>query len=101
MESLLGAWKDGVIVRESILPALAAIASGVPFDRGRLPGLCTPAELETVIQRMREQLERTPMANPEKTGRVLLGLVMEQVRGRIDGRTVAETLARQPGRSRT
>jgi glutamyl-tRNA(Gln) amidotransferase subunit E len=101
MEALLGAWKDGAIVRESILPALAGMASGVPFDRGRLPGLCSPAELETVIHRTREHLEKTPLADPEKTGRVLLGMVMDQVRGRIDGKAVAAMLDRRPGRSGT
>lgn len=101
MEALLGAWKDGVIVRESILPALAGMASGVPFDRGRLPGLCSPAELETVIHRTREHLEKTPLADPEKTGRVLLGMVMDQVRGRIDGKAVAGMLDHRPGRSGT
>jgi glutamyl-tRNA(Gln) amidotransferase subunit E len=100
MAALLAAWRDGVIVRESILPTLAAMASGVPFDRGRLPGLCTPTELDALVQRTLDQLEKKPPADPEKAEQVLMGMVMDQVRGRIDGREVAAALDHRPERDR-
>jgi len=99
MEELLRAWKDGVIVREGLLPALAALASGVPFDRSRLPGPCSPAELDTAIQRARTLLASTTLHHPDRADHVLLGLIMHQVRGRADGSTVQAALRGGPGRT--
>jgi glutamyl-tRNA(Gln) amidotransferase subunit E len=92
MEEILKAWRDGLLVREGILPALAAMAAGIPFDRTRLPGPCSRAELDAAIQRARVQLAATTLHQPGKANHVLLALIMQQLRGRIDGRSVAQVL---------
>jgi glutamyl-tRNA(Gln) amidotransferase subunit E len=99
VEEVLAAWKDGLIVRESIVPAFMAMAAGVPFDRDRLPPLCTAADVEAALHRARTQLAGISPNNPEKTPQILMGMVMTELRGRIDGKTALSTVQSATGRA--
>jgi Glu-tRNA(Gln) amidotransferase subunit E-like FAD-binding protein len=99
MEEILVAWRDGKILRESILPLLAALTAGVPFDRERLPALCTQPELDAAVHRAVSVLSEHPPNDPSKLHEVLMGQVMTELRGRVDGRTVREAVGRGAGRT--
>jgi glutamyl-tRNA(Gln) amidotransferase subunit E len=93
MKELLIALKDHVLSREGIVPALYEIASGQEFSRESLPPPCTPAELDETVRNSLIALSKTKVRHPEKKPEVLMGLIMHELRGRIDGRVVAERIA--------
>ena len=93
MEEILLAFKENALSKEGILPAMLDIASGRGFSRQALPPLCTNAELSAVVQQAMEVLSKTTLHHPEKKSELLMGLVMNNVRGRIDGKVVADKIS--------
>ena len=94
---ILLAFRDGLMTKEGILPALLQIAGGAAFSRESLPPLCTDSDLSTAIIQSREDLPSIRLCNPGRSSTVLMGRVMEKVRGRIDGRVVATRLGLTTG----
>jgi glutamyl-tRNA(Gln) amidotransferase subunit E len=93
MKELLLALKDHVLAREGILPALREMASGREFTRESLPPRCSDAELEETVNKSLNVLSRTKVRHPEKKSEILMGLIMNDLRGRIDGHVVATRIA--------
>jgi len=89
LREVLLAYRDGLLAKEGILPILAQVASGSAFSRRTLPRPCTGEELRVLIAQTAATLASMKLHSPGKRATVLLGLVMEQVRGRIDGGEVA------------
>ena len=85
----LRAYKDDLMSREGLLPAIVAAATGTLFDRHALPPRCTENELQSALETARNALASTPLHNPERAPEVLLGSVMENLRGRVAGKEVA------------
>ena len=94
MKELLLALKDHELTREGILPVLREIASGREFTRESLPLRCTDAEFEDTVKRSLNVLSKTKVRHPEKKAELLMGLVMNDLRGRIEGRVASEKTAR-------
>jgi glutamyl-tRNA(Gln) amidotransferase subunit E len=93
MRDLLSALRDRRIVAGGLLPVLEAVAAGEDFSPDALPPLCSEEELSGVINRCSSELSLQPPRNPAKTRAVLTGMVMNQVRGRIEGKAVAQRVA--------
>ena len=89
MTEILRAYKDDLMSREGLLPAIVAAATGTLFDRHALPPRCTENELQSALETARNALASTPLHNPERAPEVLLGSVMENLRGRVAGKEVA------------
>ncbi len=92
MQELLCALRDGVLTREGVLPALRGIAEGRAFSREQLPGRCTGDELDSVITSCKEHITGIHIRHPEHTATVLMGCVMQKLRGRVEGAQVAELI---------
>ena len=92
MREILHALRDGELTREGVLPCLLAAAGAGGFDRTMLPGPCSDAELSEIIADAARQLASLRLRHPDNARHVLMGLVMDRVRGRIDGKTVADRL---------
>ena len=90
MRELLSALRDRLVTREALLPVLEAVASGKSFSRDTLPPGCSHNELTETIKRRTAELAAHPPRDPSQLKTVLMGLVMNDVRGRIEGRAVAE-----------
>jgi Glu-tRNA(Gln) amidotransferase subunit E-like FAD-binding protein len=93
MQEVLLALRDGTLTKEGVLPALQAAADGGGFSRRDLPGPCSDEELARIIGESARELSCLRLRHPRNTHRLLMGLVMDRVRGRVDGRMVAARLA--------
>ena len=89
MQQLLVAYKDGVLTREAVLPALRTMAEGTAFSRDDIPDRCSDDELEAVISACTERLAAERIRHSGKTAAILTGEVMRTVRGRRAGAEVA------------
>jgi len=94
LREILLTYRDNILAKEGILPALLQIAAGSEFSRHVLPGSCSVPELLTLVAKAEEEMSAMKLHNPEKRMAVLMGLVMKKVRGRVDGGEVARQLAR-------
>jgi glutamyl-tRNA(Gln) amidotransferase subunit E len=93
MREILLSVREGILAREGILPALTEVAGGRTFSRQSLPPPCSEEDLSSAIDRSSSELSRIDLYHPEKASQVLTGLVMNKVRGRIEGRVVASRIA--------
>ncbi len=97
MREILVSYRDGALSKEGILDVLLRVGRGTAFSRSSLPPPCTEAELDAVIRQTRDELSGVQYRDPAKAPAVLVGRVMEKVRGRIDGQIVAERSAPASG----
>jgi glutamyl-tRNA(Gln) amidotransferase subunit E len=93
MRELLLALRNGTMMKEGVLPALQAAADGGSLSRSDLPGPCSDEELARIVAESTRELSGLRLRHPRNAHRVLMGLVMDRVRGRVDGSTVAARLA--------
>lgn len=89
MREILLAYKEGRFAKEGFLPLMTSIARGSDLSRQEFPPLCSPEELTSIAATVRNEIATMEFHNSEKRPEVLMGRVMENVRGRIDGRVVA------------
>jgi len=101
MREILLAYRDGALVRGGILPAMMMVGAGGTFSRQSLPPVCSDGELSTAIEQSAAELESLELINPEKESDVLMGLVMDKLRGRIDGSLVAARVTGAPAEERS
>jgi glutamyl-tRNA(Gln) amidotransferase subunit E len=101
MREILLAHRDAALVKGGIFPAMMMVAAGGSFSRQSLPPICTDGELSAVIDQSGAQLGTIDLFNPEKESEVLIGLVMDKLRGRIDGDVVAAKLTDAPAEKRS
>lgn len=89
MRDVLLAVRDGVLAREGIQSVLERCAEEGGFSREMLPAPCSEQELSAVIGECAGTLSGVTLRYPEKVHQVLMGMVMNRVRGRCEGRIVA------------
>ena len=95
MRELLLALREKRLSREGVLPVMVGIASGHGFSRQSLPPQCTEAELSQAIEDSINEVSGMEVRHPEKYQEILMGSLMQRVRGRTEGARVAERLTRQ------
>ncbi|MGE5402167.1 MAG: Glu-tRNA(Gln) amidotransferase subunit GatE [Ignavibacteriales bacterium] len=91
-ESLFRLLKEGIIAREAMLPLLKDIALNGGFEPGLVRPICTEEELVKAIDEAGTELAKMKLYHPEKDKKILMGLVMNKLRGRIDGSDVAKRI---------
>jgi glutamyl-tRNA(Gln) amidotransferase subunit E len=95
--TILRAVEKGRVAKEAIPEILGATASGMTPEQAitTLGSSLTPDELTRIIRRIIE--ERRGFVEKKRLGALgpLMGLVMEEVRGRVDGKAVSEALRRE------
>ncbi|MDD1666153.1 MAG: Glu-tRNA(Gln) amidotransferase subunit GatE [Methanomicrobiales archaeon] len=95
--AVLSAIEGGRAAKEAVPDLLAAVAGGMTTDQAiaSLVTPVTPDELTRIIRRIIG--ERKEFVAEKKMGALgpLMGLVMQEVRGRVDGRAVSEALKRE------
>lgn len=92
MEDILLAYREGKFTKEGFLQLMARIADGSELAHQEFPPLCTPEDLQRIAARARDEIALLTIHNTEKHPEILLGKVMEKVRGRIDGSVVAGSI---------
>lgn len=92
IKDILKAYKDGLLAKEGILSAMYdAVKSGL-FDAKKLPLPLKGKEIKDVIANCISELNRKKIHNNEKRGFVLKGILMNKVRGRIDGKKATDSV---------
>jgi glutamyl-tRNA(Gln) amidotransferase subunit E len=89
MREILLAFREGRFTKEGFLPLMTSIARGSDLSRQEFPPPCSPEELKSIAAAVRNEIATVEFHNSEKRSEVLMGRVMKNVRGRIDGRVVA------------
>jgi len=87
MQEILLACSAGSITREGIYPAMQQAAKHRSLPPW--PPSCSRQERDEIIRRTTDELHRMTLRHPEKKSSLLMGMVMEQLRGRIAGAEVA------------
>jgi len=95
--AILSAIESGRAAKEAVPDLITAIAGGMPPDQA-VASLVTPVttdELTRIIRRIID--ERKEFVVAKKMGALgpLMGIVMQEVRGKVDGRLVSEALRRE------
>jgi glutamyl-tRNA(Gln) amidotransferase subunit E len=90
MKEIFLAYKNGAIAREGIFVAMHHATNSQNFSTDTLPMICQEKEQLEVIKTCEQEISKVALRNSEKRAEVLMGSVMEKLRGRIDGATVAK-----------
>ena len=95
--AILSAIESGRAAKEAVPDLITAIAGGMPPDQavGSLVTPVTADELTRIIRKIID--ERKEFVAQKKMGALgpLMGLVMQEVRGKVDGKLVSEVLRRE------
>ena len=99
LREVLLAYRDKALAKEGILPALVDIASGREFSAAKLPPPCSEDELDEILRRCEGRIAALKIRHADKRQEIEMGVVMSEVRGRIDGEIVSQKLVHKGGRS--
>jgi len=95
--AILSAIEDGRVAKEAIPEVLGAAASGMGAEQAIASrgSSVTMDELDRIVRRI--VAEREEFVRQKKMGALgpLMGLVMQEVRGKVDGKLVSEALRRE------
>lgn len=92
INDILKAYKDGLIAKEGLLPVMyESVKSGI-FDAKNLPSQIKAKEMKEVIANCVIEMNRKKIHNNDKRVFVLKGIVMDNVRGRIDGKKATDSV---------
>jgi len=94
--SVLQAVSTGKAAKEAVPDLLAALAAGKPEAEvlGSLTATLSPAELDAIVARVLKDREAFVRERGKAALGPLMGVVMAEVRGRVDGKLVSEALKR-------
>jgi glutamyl-tRNA(Gln) amidotransferase subunit E len=84
-EGIFDAYRNGKIPADGILFILEQAIKQEEFSQGLIPKKCTDAELNETVENAQRQIDKINMHNPESKKRLLMGFVMDSLRGRISG----------------
>lgn len=92
MEDIFRAYKEGLIYKEGILIAMELAAKGNENYKNYFIPEITQKDLQAHCKKSLSDLKKTELYEPENKKIVLLGLLMNKVRGRIDSNKVLELI---------
>lgn len=86
--NILKAYKDGKIVRDMLLDLAAdvAVVGEDCIDWNEIPKLATKQEFCDVYDKINQKMPRIALYNPLKRNDYMFGLIMDELRYRIDGK---------------
>lgn len=99
--AILSAIERGRVAKEAVPDLITAIAGGTPPDQA-VASLVTPVSNDELTRIIRKIIgERKEFVAQKGMGALgpLMGLVMQEVRGKVDGKLVSEALRRELERS--
>jgi Glu-tRNA(Gln) amidotransferase subunit E-like FAD-binding protein len=80
---------EGKVLKDGVLIALDHYLRVGELHEVDLPRPATSDEIETRINMAVKQLNHVIMINPEKKFEVMMGLIMDDMRGRVDGNFIS------------
>jgi glutamyl-tRNA(Gln) amidotransferase subunit E len=92
MREILSACSEGTLAKEGFLPVLMQVAGGREFSRATLSHY-SEDELAHAIGRSRQELTEIKVRRPERIHDILMGFLMNRVRGKIDGSILSNRIS--------
>lgn len=97
MKEIFTAYKDGKIVKDSFLYIMEMAASDNNFSINYIPSPASLSELQQIKNHCEIELSRMSFYEPHNRGKVLMGLIMNRLRLRINGKQVNTNLGNLSG----
>lgn len=88
-EEIFEAFKSGIITREGIILAMKGVFTN---SKLRFPKKIKLPELTKVIKESQKAIKKMKVQKEDKATEILMGMIMHKVRGRVEGRVVAERI---------
>jgi glutamyl-tRNA(Gln) amidotransferase subunit E len=85
-------FRDRTISRDGVLDLMAKAARGEALPEADEIRPATDEEVRAQVAAAKAALDEMTIHNPEKTAHILMGLVMTDLRGRVEGADVVETM---------
>lgn len=85
-------YKDGKIIREAVFEVLKSSVFNGQFVEELIPDTCSESELQSRLNDAIKLYNNTKIYNPDQRIQILMGMLMKNLRGRIEGKVVYESL---------
>jgi len=95
--NVLKAYSDGKIPRDALYQTLKNVVELGAFTEEVIPQPLNPEDLEEEIKRQTEQLKQIKLYYPANKEKVLIGLLMNKLRGRVPAKVAAEKIGLMKG----
>lgn len=89
LREIFHAFRSKKVAKEWILMGMREVVTNGSF---KLPPACSEKELDGIISDSTNKMKTIDVLNEERRSEVLMGIVMEKVRGRIDGSVLAKKI---------
>ncbi len=89
-EKVLKSYADGRIPQDALLKVLRTVAELGVFTKEVIQSQLSEQELEKEIARVKDKVSTLKIKRKENYPEILMGKLMEKVRGRIDAKIVAK-----------
>ena len=90
--TLLESYKKGKIVREGIFFTLESVCANEGFSNILMPEKATLKEIDATIEKSKKVVNDVSIRKPDKYSQILMGVVMDKLRGRVCGEEVFKTI---------
>ena len=85
LKEIFIAYKENKLRREAIFEIMKQMLIDGKFE---FPSPCSEIELMETLKKSKEKLKEIKIINENKKEHILMGLIMNQLRGRVDGSLV-------------
>lgn len=92
MLKIFDAYKEELIVKDGIYETMKNICAAGEFRLNLLPTICRGQDIRNAYTNAVSELNSINVRNKDKTAQILMGIIMNKLRGRVDGVTVTEYL---------
>jgi glutamyl-tRNA(Gln) amidotransferase subunit E len=93
LRRVLIAHQSGKLAKEGVVQVLKAVCAAGRFDEQFIPAPCTDAEARAAVKTALAKLEGVQIRQPDRRRDLVMGKVMPELRGRVDGARVAQFVA--------
>jgi glutamyl-tRNA(Gln) amidotransferase subunit E len=95
MKSIFEAYKNGKISKDAIYHTMKKVVRQGEFSVETLPESCSREELAVVVRSCIARLSNVKVWHPEKRHEILMGMAMENLKGRIEAGAVADYISQE------
>lgn len=89
-EKVFELYLSGKILKDAVLIALDQFLRFSDFDVAMLPNPGTEEEIQSRIAMAMKQINHISLINPEKKFEVAMGIIMDDLRGKVEGKRVSD-----------
>jgi glutamyl-tRNA(Gln) amidotransferase subunit E len=89
-EKVFKLFSSGKILKDAVLIVLDMFLRYGQIDEAKLPSPCTDDEINIRVGMAMKQINHITLINPEKKYEIVMGIIMDDLRGRVQGIMVSE-----------